>query len=74
MPGETAYVVLDETGDPLVSDTSLTDPATVARKAPKAWWTAAWESVELAGDPPAPEPTPTDKIAEKTTEKITGTD
>jgi len=62
MPGETTYVVLDEDGEPLESETSLTDPATVAQKPPKAWWSTAWESVELAGHPPAPEPTPTDKI------------
>lgn len=62
MPGETAYVVLDDNGEPLESDTSLTDPSTVARKPPKAWWSAAWESVELAGHPPAPEPGPADKI------------
>lgn len=52
MPGETAYVVLDENGEPLEHDTELTDPATVAQKPPKAWWDTAWESVELAGNPP----------------------
>lgn len=66
MPGETSYVVLDEHGDPLQSDTSLTDPATVAQKPPRAWWSSAWESVKMAGSPPAAEPEPT--------EKITGTD
>ncbi len=62
MPGETAFVVLDENGDPLQSDTSLTDPSTVAQKPPRAWWSAAWESVELAGNPPAAEPEPSTKI------------
>ncbi len=62
MPGETAYVVLDDNGEPLESDTSLTDPSTVAPKAPKAWWSTAWESVELAGNPPAAEPAPSTKI------------
>ncbi|HEY0949983.1 septum formation initiator family protein [Nocardioides sp.] len=62
MPGETTYVVLDEHGDPLESDTSLTDPSTVAPKAPKAWWSDAWESVRLAGNPPAPDPEPSTKI------------
>src|SRR4051812_4423979 len=51
MPGETAYVVLDEDGKPLDSEASLSDPAAVARKAPTAWWSTAWESVELAGNP-----------------------
>ena len=54
MPGETAYVVLDEDGNPLEQDTTLTDPTTVAPKQPTAWWSTAWESVELAGDPPKP--------------------
>lgn len=62
MPGETAYVVLDEDGEPLDSDATLTDPDTIAPKQPKAWWSRAWRSVELAGDPPAPEPPPADKI------------
>ena len=62
MPGETAYVVLDENGEPLDGETSLTDPATVAPKAPTAWWSTAWQSVELAGNPPKPEPPPASEI------------
>ena len=62
MPGETAYVVLDEDGKPLDSEATLTDPATVAAKPPTAWWSTAWESVELAGNPPKPEPTPARRI------------
>ncbi len=65
MPGETAYVVLDEDGKPLDSQASLTDPSKVARKAPTAWWSTAWKSVELAGNPPKPEPPPAAKIDEK---------
>lgn len=57
MPGETAYVVLDENGEPLEHTTELTDPTTVAQKPPTAWWETAWESVELAGHPPKPEST-----------------
>jgi cell division protein FtsB len=52
MPGETSYVVLDEDGKPLDSEAELSDPATVARKAPTAWWSTAWKSVQLAGHPP----------------------
>lgn len=62
MPGETAYVVLDENGDPLEHETSLTDPSTVAQKPPTAWWDTAWESVELAGHPPKPDPEPATRI------------
>ena len=62
MPGETAYVVLDEDGEPLESDSELTDPSTVAQRPPTAWWSTAWESVELAGNPPKPEPPPAEKI------------
>ncbi len=62
MPGETAYVVLDENGEPLERDTELTDPSTVAQKPPTAWWDTAWESVELAGNPPKPEEPPATEI------------
>jgi cell division protein FtsB len=62
MPGETAYVVLDENGKPLDQQTSLTDPTTVDRKSPTAWWTTAWQSVELAGNPPPPDPEPATRL------------
>jgi cell division protein FtsB len=65
MPGETAYVVLDEDGKPLDSDAELSDPATIAPKKPTAWWSTAWRSVELAGHPPeVDEQKPADKIDE----------
>jgi Septum formation initiator len=64
MPGETSYVVLDENGDPLEQNSRLTDPSTLARKPPTAWWSTAWQSVELAGNPPKPEPPPASKIDE----------
>ena len=62
MPGETSYVVLDENGEPLERDSELTDPSTVAQKPPRAWWSSAWESVELAGNPPKPEDPPATRI------------
>jgi cell division protein FtsB len=65
MPGETSYVVLDENGEPLEKNSELTDPSTVARKPPTAWWSTAWQSVEIAGNPPKPEPPPASKIDEK---------
>lgn len=71
MPGETAYVVLDEDGEPVQSDATLSDPEAVAPKAPKAWWTTAWRSVELAGNPPKPEAPPARKITGKVTGKVT---
>jgi cell division protein FtsB len=62
MPGETAYVVLDENGDPLDQEAELTDPSTVARKPPTAWWSSAWQSVEVAGNPPKPQGPPASEI------------
>ena len=64
MPGETAYVVLDENGEALDQETALTDPSTVAPKKPVGWWDTAWQSVELAGNPPKPEDPPASKIEE----------
>ncbi|WP_134741413.1 septum formation initiator family protein [Nocardioides sp. 503] len=52
MPGERSYVVLDENGEPLDSESELSDPDDLVKDAPEAWWARAWESVELAGDPP----------------------
>jgi cell division protein FtsB len=62
MPGETSYVVLDENGDPLQSESSLSDPSSVIHQAPKAWWGDAWESVQLAGNPPNVPPPPLTQI------------
>ena len=54
MPGETAYVALDADGEPIDPGSTLSDPADVDPQEPVAWWTDAWGSVELAGDPPKP--------------------
>jgi hypothetical protein len=62
MPGETSYVVLDENGEPLESESSLNDPASVIQQAPQAWWGDAWESVQLAGNPPKVQPPPLTEI------------
>jgi cell division protein FtsB len=60
MPGETGFQVLDEDGRPLEQQATLNDPDDVLRIEPTAWWSPAWDSVELAGNPPPPEPeTPT---------------
>lgn len=53
MPGETAYVALDEHGNRIDPASKLADPADVGTpQTPKPWWEDAWGSVELAGDPP----------------------
>ena len=60
MPGEKSYVVLDKDGKPLDSEATLHDPHTLFERTPQAWWTDAWASVQLAGNPPktqAPPPT-----------------
>lgn len=62
MPGETSYVVLDENGEPLESESELSDPSAVDPKTPEAWWGRAWESVELAGKPPKQEKPPLAEI------------
>ena len=56
LPGETSYVVLDENGKPLRSEASLRDPSEVIVEVPTAWWSDAWDSVELAGNPPRQPP------------------
>ena len=62
MPGEQAWVVLDENGDPLDGASALSDPDEVVAVEPTAWWTTAWGSVELAGNPPPPASPPADQI------------
>ncbi len=58
MPGETSYVVLGADGKPLESVTALLPKKDVLVKEPTAWWTTAWDSVLIAGNPPAPEDKP----------------
>ena len=58
MPGESGFEVIGTDGKPLEAQATLNDPDEVIRTVPEAWWTAAWESVELAGNPPPPEETP----------------
>jgi len=52
MPGEKAYIALDENGERLRPEAELADPDDVGDQTPTAWWEDVWESVELAGDPP----------------------
>ena len=52
MPGEESFQVLDENELPLDSPDRLSDAGILPEAEPTAWWDTAWESVELAGDPP----------------------
>jgi cell division protein FtsB len=58
MPGEAGFEVIGPDGRPLEAQASLNDPDDVIKTVPKAWWTSAWESMELAGNPPPPEESP----------------
>ncbi|HEY0643000.1 MAG TPA: septum formation initiator family protein [Nocardioides sp.] len=62
MPGESGFEVIGPDGKPLEAQASLNDPSDVIKTVPKAWWTAAWESMELAGNPPPPDAEPADLI------------
>ncbi|MCZ4498280.1 MAG: Septum formation initiator [Marmoricola sp.] len=67
MPGETAYQVLDQDGNPLTGDDRLTDPASVAPDAPVAWWSRLRESVDAADHPEKlVKPTPAKQIKPST--------
>jgi hypothetical protein len=52
MPGETGYQVLGADGKPLESEAELADPGEAVKAVPTAWWSDAWDSVEIAGNPP----------------------
>lgn len=62
MPGETGFEVIGPDGKPLEAQASLNDPDEVIRTEPTAWWTAAWDSMELAGNPPKPTEDPAELV------------
>ncbi|GAB3022387.1 hypothetical protein GCM10011376_27730 [Nocardioides flavus (ex Wang et al. 2016)] len=62
MPGEQGFEVIGVDGRPLEAQATLNDPDEVIKTMPKAWWTAAWESMELAGNPPPPDEEPAEMI------------
>ena len=65
LPGEIGYQVIDEDGKPLGHDDSLTDAAAPSEEDERPeWWQAAWESMEVAGNPEelAQQPEPADRI------------
>jgi len=56
MPGETAYVVLGEDGEPIEGEAELPEPSAGMKPVKPAWFEDAWGSVVLAGDPPRATP------------------
>ncbi len=70
LPGETAYQVLDQNGNPLTGGNQLTNPATIDPKKPEAWWTKVQQSLDAADHPEKlVKPTPVTKIVPSTTPK-----
>ena len=63
MPGEIGFQVIDENGNPLADDNSLTDPDAVVEVDKPLWWESAWGSVEAAGNPKKEMPRPADRIS-----------
>jgi cell division protein FtsB len=61
LPGETSYQVIDRNGKPLEQSDELTDPSTVARPVPDAWWDKVYGTVQEA-DHPKKAPTPATQI------------
>jgi cell division protein FtsB len=61
MPGETGYQVIDRNGEPLERTDELTDPDSVARQVPEAWWGKVYGTLEAA-DHPKKAPTPRTSI------------
>lgn len=60
-PGEIGYRVLDEDGEPLDHEDTLSDPKSLEESPPE-WWETTLASVEAAGDPPK-QTGPAEKIA-----------
>ncbi len=61
LPGETSYQVIGRDGKPLESSDELTDPNSVARQVPDAWWDKVYGTIEAA-DHPKKAPTPASRI------------
>ncbi|TNM37565.1 septum formation initiator family protein [Nocardioides albidus] len=60
--GETPFVVVDANGDPLDASVELADPEQVADPDQRPWYSDAWESMKIAGDPPTKVRDPKDEI------------
>jgi cell division protein FtsB len=62
MRGDIPYVVVDH-GKPLDGTSQLSDPSTVQHPDRPTWYSTAWESMKIAGDPPTKVPAPADEIS-----------
>lgn len=62
MPGDTGFQVRGADGQAWESPATLSDPSDVIKTRPTAWWTQAWGSMELAGNPPPPAEAPAELI------------
>jgi hypothetical protein len=60
--GETSYQVIDEDGEPLSGDDSLTEAPLDDESQGRAWWQRVWGSVQAAGTPPQDKPDPVERI------------
>lgn len=56
-PGDRGFKTLGADGKPLQKNSTLPEAPAPEPKAKTPWWTDAWTSVELAGNPPKPTPT-----------------
>lgn len=61
MPGEISFQVIDQDGQPLDHEDSLTEPGRVGVENEPAWWHTAWRTMEAAGNP-QDVPAPVDRI------------
>ena len=64
LPGEIGFQVIDEDGEPLGREVTLSDAEPITDDARPQWWQAAWDSVEVAGNPDeaAQTPKPAERI------------
>ena len=51
--GEKSYVFLGEDGKPIEPGDTLSETTPADDRAPTAWWSTTWKSVEAAGHPPS---------------------
>jgi len=62
LPGETSYQVIGKDGKPLQDTSELSNPASVGRTVPDAWWSTAYGTLRAADHPPTPRPAPASRI------------